>query len=85
MLFVYCTYIGADFDDAILQITVPSGSTGGCASIDIVDDALVERTENFTVEFTYTGAQEGVTFSGGSLATVNIKNDDSELAFTTRV
>ena len=67
-----------DFISSPLTLTIGSGATQACEMISIVDDSLVELTERFHVDLSYTGGQKGVVLTSNSTSTVNILNDDSE-------
>ena len=59
-------------------MVVPASSLGACVNITILDDLIVERDEEFTVNLTYNGGQTGVTLKTSQTAVVTIFNDDSE-------
>lgn len=54
------------------------GSAEECACIEIIDDTILEDTENFMIELSVSSAP-GVTIEGPSQVTVEIEDDEGEI------
>ena len=81
---VSITATGVDFllPDAGLEVTFSSGSMG-CVDFAIVDDSLIEGSEQFTVTIVEAGTAQIIS---PSIAMVTITDEDSEnFYFVTKV
>ena len=43
---------GKDYNDVLVNVTFPAGSTSQVVSITLIDDGILEPTESFAVEIT---------------------------------
>ena len=82
-----CYYIsnltgGNDYDSISQNVTIPSGTTNSSFSVTIINDNILEGTENFTLTIVST-SQRDVTIDGSGQATVNIVDDDGKQIQTT--
>ena len=41
---------GEDYDDVLVNVTFPAGSTSQVATVNLIDDGILEPTEQFTIE-----------------------------------
>ena len=44
------TLEGDDFDDVLVNVTFPAGSTSQVVTVNLIDDGILEPTEQFTIE-----------------------------------
>jgi len=41
---------GVDYDDVLVNVTFPAGSTSQVVNVNLIDDGILEPTERFTIE-----------------------------------
>ena len=41
---------GVDYDDVLVNVTFPAGSTSQVVTVNLIDDGILEPTERFTIE-----------------------------------
>ena len=41
---------GVDYDDVLVNVTFPAGSTSQVVTVNLIDDGILEPTEQFTIE-----------------------------------
>ena len=73
---------GNDYDSISQNVAIRSGTTNSSFSVAIMNDNILEDTENFTLTIIST-SQRDVTIDGSGQATVNIMDDDGKQIQTT--
>ena len=83
LILVTIDYItaGSDFEDRVIPVTIPAGETRATVNVAIVNDNLVEQSqEQFSVmlQLSSEAGRDGVVIGGTGEGTVEVIDDDSK-------
>ena len=69
---------GVDYDSGPYTVTIPAGQTSVSFDVAIIDDNMLETTEDFTLTIIQSSLPTGVTRDNPFRATVTLQDNDRE-------